>query len=60
MDELKKINKNKNKNKNKKEKGCETPLYGHKSKCIIKIVPTETKEQTFQMDNACIKQKIEM
>ena len=54
MDELKKIN------KNKKEKGCETPLYGHKSKCIIKIVPTETKEQTFQMDNACIKQKIEM
>ena len=54
MEELKKIN------KNKKEKGCETPLYGHKSKCIIKIVPTETKEQTFQMDNACIKQKIEM
>ena len=54
MDELKKIN------KNKKEKGCETPLYGHKSKCIIKIVPTETKEQTFQMDNACIKQKIEL
>ena len=54
MDELKKIN------KNKKEKGCETPLYGHKSKCIIKIVPTETKEKTFQMDNACIKQKIEM
>ena len=54
MDELKKIN------KNKKEKGCETPLYGHKSKCIIKIVPTETKEKTFQMDNACIKQKIEL
>jgi len=54
MEELKKIN------KNKKEKGCETPLYGHKSKCIIKIVPKETKEKTFQMDNACIKQKIEM
>jgi len=54
MDELKKIN------KNKKEKGCETPLYGHKSKCIIKIVPKETKEKTFQMDNACIKQKIEL
>jgi len=54
MEELKKIN------KNKKEKGCETPLYGHKSKCIIKIVPKETKEKTFQMDNACIKQKIEL
>tara|TARA_B100001063_G_scaffold186616_1_gene176685 strand:+ start:37 stop:399 length:363 start_codon:yes stop_codon:yes gene_type:complete len=52
MEELKKIN--------KKEKGCETPLYGHKSKCIIKIVPKETKEKTFQMDNACIKQKIEL
>jgi hypothetical protein len=49
-----------NKIKNKKEKGCETPLYGHKSKCIIKIVPTETKEKTFQMDDACVKQKIEL
>jgi len=54
MEELKKIN------KNKKEKGCETPLYGHKSKCVIKIVPKEAKEKTFQMDNACIKQKIEL
>ena len=51
---------NKIKIKNKKEKGCETPLYGHKSKCIIKIVPTETKEKTFQMDDACVKQKIEL
>lgn len=56
MEELKKISKN----KNKKEKGCETPLYGHKSKCVIKIVPKEAKEKTFQMDNACIKQKIEL
>lgn len=45
---------------NKKEKGCETPLYGHKAKCVIKIVPKEKKEQTFQMDKACIKQKIEL
>lgn len=49
-----------NKMKNKKEKGCETPLYGHKAKCVIKIVPKENKEKTFQMDNACIKQKIEL
>lgn len=49
-----------NKIKNKKEKGCETPLYGHKSKCIIKIVPTETKEKTFQMDDACVKKRLDL
>ena len=27
-----------------KEKGCTEPLYGKKSKCIIKIVPQEEKE----------------
>lgn len=55
MDELKKLEKS-----NKKEKGCETPLYGHKAKCVIKIVPKEKNEQTFQMDKACVKQKIEL
>ena len=55
MKELKKIE-----SSNKKEKGCETPLYGHKAKCVIKIVPKEKKEQTFQMDNACIKKKVEL
>jgi hypothetical protein len=39
--------------KNKKEKGCTEPLYGKKSKCIIKIVPQEDKEKTFQMDKKC-------
>ena len=39
--------------KNKKEKGCTEPLYGKKSKCIIKIVPQEDKEKTFQMDQKC-------
>ena len=41
--------------KNKKEKGCTEPLYGKKSKCIIKIVPQDTKEQTMQIDKKCIK-----
>ena len=41
--------------KNKKEKGCTEPLYGKKSKCIIKIVPQETKEKTMQIDKKCIK-----
>jgi len=55
MEEIKKMEKS-----NKKEKGCETPLYGHKAKCVIKIVPKENKEQTFQMDKACIKQKVDV
>jgi hypothetical protein len=45
---------NKNKTK-KKEKGCTEPLYGEKSKCIIKIVPQKEKCNTFQMDKKCIK-----
>ena len=43
--------------KNKKEKGCVEPLYGKKSKCVIKIVPQEEKCETFQMDKKCIKKK---
>ena len=45
------------KNKGKKEKGCTEPLYGKKSKCIIKIVPQDTKEQTMQIDKKCIKSR---
>ena len=41
--------------KNKKEAGCTTPLYGKKSKCVIKIVPKEKKCKTFQIDKKCIK-----
>jgi hypothetical protein len=44
--------------KNKgKEKGCTEPLYGKKSKCVIKIIPQEDKEATFQMDKKCIKKR---
>jgi len=39
----------------KKEKGCTEPLYGKKSKCIIKIVPQEEKCKTMQIDKECIK-----
>jgi hypothetical protein len=39
----------------KNEKGCTEPLYGKKSKCIIKIVPQEKKGASFQMDKKCIK-----
>jgi hypothetical protein len=43
-------------NENKtSEKGCVEPLYGKKSKCIIKIVPQEERGSTFQMDKKCVK-----
>ena len=41
----------------KKEKGCTEPLFGKKSKCIIKIVPKDKKVKTFQMDKKCIKRR---
>jgi uncharacterized Fe-S cluster-containing protein len=31
------------------EKGCTEPIYGYKAKCILKIVPDETKCDTFQI-----------
>ena len=43
--------------KSEKENGCTVPLYGKKSKCIIKIVPQEEKQETFQMDKKCVKSK---
>ncbi len=36
-----------------KEKGCTEPLYGQKSKCLIRIVPKESPHRTFAMDSAC-------
>ena len=39
----------------KKEKGCTTPLYGKKSKCVINIVPQEKKCKTFKIDKKCLK-----
>ena len=47
----------KNNTRKKKEKGCTEPLYGKKSKCVLKIVPQDKKTETFQMDKKCIKVK---
>lgn len=38
-----------------KEKGCTEPIYGEKAKCILKIVPQDTKCETFQMSERCVK-----
>jgi len=43
--------------KRKKEKGCTEPLYGKKSKCVVKIVPKDDRVKSFQMDKVCIKHK---
>jgi hypothetical protein len=43
--------------KDAKEKGCTEPLYGKKSKCVIKIVPQDEKGKTFQMDERCVKHR---
>ena len=43
----------------KKEKGCTEPLYGHKAKCVLSIVPQTTNVPSFQVDNKCVKYKVE-
>jgi hypothetical protein len=43
--------------KKNKEKGCTTPLYGKKSKCVISIVPQEKKCKTFKIDKKCLRHK---
>jgi hypothetical protein len=37
----------------KKEKGCTEPLYGVKSRCVINIVPKDSKKETFKIDKKC-------
>jgi hypothetical protein len=39
------------------EKGCTEPLYGEKSKCVLKIVPHDKKCESFEMDEKCIKKR---
>ena len=40
-----------------KEKGCTEPLYGEKSKCVLQIIPENTRCETLQIDEKCIKHK---
>ena len=42
----------------KTESGCTKPLYGKKAKCIIRIVPQENEEPTFEVDDKCVKKLI--
>jgi hypothetical protein len=57
LDSLEKENKDKTPDK-KSELGCTVPVYGEKSKCILKIVPQTTKCETLQIDKKCIGHKL--
>lgn len=41
-----------------KEKGCTEPLFGEKAKCILRIVPQNTKCETLEIDQKCVKKRI--
>ena len=40
------------------EKGCTEPIYGEKSKCVLQIIPQDTKCETFQIDEKCVKRRV--
>jgi hypothetical protein len=42
----------------KKDKGCTEPLYGEKSKCILKIVPQKKQCKGFSIDKTCLKRRL--
>ena len=44
----------------KKEKGCTEPLYGHKAKCILSIVPQTKDVPSFHVDDKCIKHRADV
>lgn len=37
----------------KKEKGCEDALYGAKSRCVLRIIPKNSKKETFGIESKC-------
>ena len=57
IDSKKKRKKTQRKTRKKREKGCTEPMYGKKSKCVVKIVPKDDRVKSFQMDRTCIKHK---
>ena len=56
---MKDLENEKKQQKEEKEKGCTEPIYGEKSKCILKIVPQDTKCETFSINEKCIKKKLD-
>lgn len=56
LDKIKELQTNTKKN----EIGCTEPLYGEKSKCVLHIIPQNEKCDSIQIDEKCIKHKIEI
>lgn len=59
LDESKLKKVKKSKKNNKKERGCTTPYYGTKSRCVINIVPKSKKCKTFNIDKKCIIKRLD-
>ena len=57
MIKIKPVRAKKTRKKKKKEKGCVEPLYGKKSKCVLQIVPQETKCDTMIISKDSLKHK---
>ena len=59
INEMKKIKKLVTKTLHNKEaeKGCVEPLYGEKSKCVLRVVPQTEKCESLEIDDKCMKQK---
>jgi len=49
-----KLKKTKKTKKANKENGCTDPLYGKKAKCVIQIVPTHFKCNSFKIHKKCL------
>lgn len=49
-----KKNDKKNTLKSKKHSGCIVPLYGKKSKCVLKIIPDDEKCESLEIDKSCL------
>ena len=47
------LNDDKPKKETKIEKGCTDPLYGVKSKCVMNIVPKNSKKKSLTIDSKC-------
>lgn len=43
------------KRKENKEKGCTEPLYGEKSKCVLRVIPQTEKCESLEVDSKCIR-----
>jgi len=46
------------KREKQEKQGCVEPLYGNKSRCILKFVPITTKGRSIQISNKCKKKRI--